>query len=1223
MAITSVSINETPVEKLQREQMVGEGLPSVGGSPQQSFNFEEKVAQDIVQDSKNTLRKRIENFNPENFTAEEAADIIGEPVATNALNQDAILDTRRFEVENIDQRILDNRDAASRSGYDRIGLERNEDGTIKEDSIRLPRVYKTTPENTTVYVDGGMNSRSQKLTSLVQDGMLGLGLGGHGFPSYQGKNNPDALTGPELSNDIAQYSKGDVLAAISRSNGMDQNASGFAIPNKVYTDTASLVVENMIFNVLGNESLQQKDALQEAMGESESLLAKGDTISKLPKLTQTTANDAIGQEIHLEYIRMSNAISKSQNDNLKSQGIPEGDSRYQDYQEARRLDSREAQTLGAAFKHLWAEANPELVTRFTGDDKQTAYVLTAQGEAVLELGAVERKLFFPRQIVKPSKVKGQIDNTDVGRNVARYISGGKKKQQMGSMMKEAISNLSGIEHVVDKQRLKILLATALASLVTNETESWAAEINGIGSSSMDKFNASAAMQARRFKNNDKLRYEEAIYDPAANMSAKRNKLANEIRSLTQEIDSLNYLSWNIQGYQGRLTPQQSYFNPTTSKQVRFVLRGNNPAKIKNGSRQERNVRQMFAMLLIPKEIRKEGDKSIVVNQAGDTYLPDKRDYLLTQKQNELYAYGNRLTQLLAISDSDYTNIVDAINSGVSLDSPSFPIVNGFNLNPELELDARLIELIRNNGDDGATYMDALMEFKKYVDFKEGVTDSFETYLNAYIDGKTNGPASNAMLLGNVPQSFKTGVLREGNDSNLDNGDLRDQLMDLANQSIADGWHSLPAEYHAALDNVAMEVFASRDLAKYTIMTFGYGKELDSFGKYIEEVMELITQKKRRESLEEQVKNGTPIVDEGSSDFEDSVNSLMELFKDEGGRAGLAKALNGKYTTSIVSVLGTEAIEARSIMRSIAAQHALMNEPFIMIGPSGMEIHIGGESSTGYDNADLSTYRISPRNLEQNEFEKVTIASFNTEATAAASKTIDGEAIPGQLAYGGAAVAPIQAVDAAVVMMMASGESFRKLTAASNGKPYMHTIYDAFKMDANGYDVMLEEVNKNWMNATMDWSYLKEAKASLERATERFNRKSLRNDTTLTANEAVYMKHLLKIENNRKTGKPEMVNLIRKMPRLTNDLEFDTRKLSNDIYQALKAKGYNVIDPKSEPNLDHLEAFKKVLNKYLNVDRVNSLIKKTETNKVALKAAILKNGYKLPNGKVIALQYYGH
>ena len=221
------------------------------------------------------------------------------------------------------------------------------------------------------------------------------------------------------------------------------------------------------------------------------------------------------------------------------------------------------------------------------------------------------------------------------------------------------------------------------------------------------------------------------------------------------------------------------------------------------------------------------------------------------------------------------------------------------------------------------------------------------------------------------------------------------------------------------------------------------------------------------------------------------------------------------------------------------------------------------------------------------------------------------------------MAPIQAVDAAVVMMMASGESFRKLTAASNGKPYMHTIYDAFKMDANGYDVMLEEVNKNWMNATMDWSYLKEAKASLERATERFNRKSLRNDTTLTANEAVYMKHLLKIENNRKTGKPEMVNLIRKMPRLTNDLEFDTRKLSNDIYQALKAKGYNVIDPKSEPNLDHLEAFKKVLNKYLNVDRVNSLIKKTETNKVALKAAILKNGYKLPNGKVIALQYYGH
>ena len=42
---------------------------------------------------------------------------------------------------------------------------------------------------------------------------------------------------------------------------------------------------------------------------------------------------------------------------------------------------------------------------------------------------------------------------------------------------------------------------------------------------------------------------------------------------------------------------------------------------------------------------------------------------------------------------------------------------------------------------------------------------------------------------------------------------------------------------------------------------------------------------------------------------------------------------------------------------------------------------------------------------------------------------------------------------------------------SGGNPYMHTIYDAFKADANGFDVVVEEVNKNWMEAASKWSYL--------------------------------------------------------------------------------------------------------------------------------------------------------
>ena len=739
---------------------------------------------------------------------------------------------------------------------------------------------------------------------------------------------------------------------------------------------------------------------------------------------------------------------------------------------------------------------------------------------------------------------------------------------------------------------------------------------------MDRFNASKAMQDRRFFADPSLRNKEKSYNPELNMDMKRNKLANEIRAMAQDHDSANYLSWNIQGYQGRLTPQQSHYNPTTSKQVRFVTRNAVPVNIKIGSRQERNVRQMFAMLLIPKTKNAEG--TAFLNQAGDTYLPEQRDFLLTQKSNELYEYGAKLTSLMAITDTDYDRIVEAITNGVPLTDPNFPKVNGFNLNPET--DSTLINLITKQGDDATIYIDALMEFKKYMDFKNGVTTQFSTPLNAYIDGKTNGPASNAMLLGNSDTAFLTGVARTQGISALDDGDMRDRLIGLASDSIQDGWKLAP-EYVQSMDNIAMEVYANRDLAKYTIMTFGYGKEIESYGDYIQEVIELIKQKNIRESRESGI--------EGPTQFEMDLINVTNAYKatDSGtGLPELASVLNGRYAKSIKEVLGDEALEARSIMRAIAAKHAMMNEPFIITGPSGMQIHIGGEASTGYDNADKLSYRLSPTSLPQDKFKTFTIASYNKELTAAASKFRDGKETPGELAYGGSAVAPIQAIDAAVVMMTSTGESFKKLTAVSGGNPYIFSIYDAFKMDANGYDVMLEEVNKNWEKATLNWSYLEQSKISLENATERFNKKMMRNTDEVTDNEAVYMKHMLKVTINPKTSKKQMSNIVARIPKFMNRDDVNTRDISNEIRTILKAVDYDVLNPPAKPNVKQLKRFVKMMDSYFNsyqspqgslMSRLDKMIKETNKNKIELKKVLDKYSYTLPNGKKISLQYYGH
>ena len=1205
MAIPSINKITTPSDKL-KEQMIESNLE---GNAQGDL-FAQQVAQDIAQEgtaastsnvaSGETLRQAIENYSPE-----QAADALGQPVETTALDQSLVTEGRdtRFEVPNFQQRAQDNTLAATRALYDRLETQRNPDGTLRE--VRSIRIYRDTPNNSRATEDGNMATRSQKLVNAIDKGQLGINLSGLGTSAYTAVKS--GQTGPQLADNIAQYSSGDILAAISRSDAVVEKENGFKVPNRLFTEVAALVTENMLMNVLGNESQQQKDALQEQMGQ-ESLLEKGEAINKnLPKITQTTANTAIGQEIHLEYVRMRNALMEQQG------GPKEGES----YLEARRIDNQEAATLGAAFKHLWAETNPELVTRFRGEDRQWTYLLTPEGEAVLRLGESERQKYFPRQLVRPLKVKGQIDNTDVGLNVARYISGGKKGQDMGRMLKESIRNLSSIAHVVDKQRLSILFATSLNVLAQNDTTSWEAEINGVGESALDKFNASKTMQNIRFDNDPDLQYEEAVYDVEQNMSMKRNKLANEIRAMTQDHESANYLSWNIQGYQGRLTPQQSYYNPTTSKQVRFVTRGANPAVIKIGSQQEKNVRQMFAMLLVPKtyaagttQAQIANKTAEVLNEAGDTYLPDQRDFLLTQQTSVLYEYGARLTELMAITDTDYDNIIKAINAGVSLNSPDFPRVNKLNLDPEK--DARLIGLIKKNGDDAGSYIDALIEFKKYIDFKNGVTDSFSTYLNAYIDGKTNGPASNAMLLGLTDTSFLTGVLRKSkNTTSLldDDGDMRDVLMKLASESIQTGW-KVSDEALPAMNNIAMEVYANRDLAKYTLMTFGYGKEIESFTKYIEEVIILLGEEYKRK---------------GNLKFADDLKVLQKYYENSGGLTGIAKDLNKRYAGSIEEVLGKEPIEARSIMRAIAAEHAMMNEPFIIYGPSGMQIHIGGESSTGYDNADMSTYKLSPMSLPQDKFEPpVKVATYNKEATAAASKTRDGKSMPGELAYGGSAVAPIQAVDAAVVMMTASGESFRKLSVASGGNPYMFTIYDAFKMDANGYHVMLQEVNKNWEKATMNWSYLEQAKQSLEAARERYKRKMIRNDNRLTVNESIYMKHLLKVSLNPTTQKPQLSNLRMSNFKGVKKSNLDLSAISNDISRQMKAVGYDLRKPPDVPTVAHIQKFRQIMVKYFDTDkRLNSMIRQTNENKIELAKAIKKFGYKYPNGEMGALQYFSH
>ena len=136
----------------------------------------------------------------------------------------------------------------------------------------------------------------------------------------------------------------------------------------------------------------------------------------------------------------------------------------------------------------WAVQNPELVNIVNGIDNEQVYLqLTPTGEDVIAKGAADRKRLFPSKDVRPAKTplkQGQLPG-DTGQNVVKGVQGKVgSDQQFGKTLKDAMRNLANVPNVVDKQRMKILYATALPILQNLQNpeafSQWQAGINNIG-----------------------------------------------------------------------------------------------------------------------------------------------------------------------------------------------------------------------------------------------------------------------------------------------------------------------------------------------------------------------------------------------------------------------------------------------------------------------------------------------------------------------------------------------------------------------------------------------------------------------------------------------------------------------------------------------------------------------------------------------------------------------
>ena len=1013
--------------------------------------------------------------------------------------------------------------------------------------------------------DGGIITRANDMANAVQTGGL--------MPAVSLANTAgfiparDGADGPAVAEEIAKETEGTLQAAMARVNALNLTDPRNPQIDPDFVKAASLTTENTIMHLAGGANVEgefENDPITEAwQNQAEPNRVDRGKPKRVPK---QGSNAAIGQQIVQEFQRLK--------------GVPE----------PAKIPPKEAETLGDAFKMMWAAQNPDLA-RVVRDpkDNQKYIELTPTGEDVLATGQSDRARLFPSKNVKPAKtpLKTGFLPGDTGANVVKRVQGGVGKQDFSETHEEAMKNLAQVPNVVDKQRMKILYATALPilqNLNNPETFSkWQADINNLGLGKMKKYEAKHGPDVAREE-----------------MVKAGQKLANEIRSIAQERKGANYLSYAIQGFQGRISPQQSYFNPTTSKAVRFVTTNAVPAPAKPGSRVERNLRQMYAMMLV---------------KGADGMLPPQREIMLEGATAKLETWGARIEEAMQMTDAEAEAISQAIEAGTPLTDPSFPQIKGLELDPQK--DAELIDTIASKGEDGPHFIDGLLDFAAYSKAKkDGKTH--HSYFNAYIDGKTNGIASNGIQMGISQTAQRTGVFRDSDTDYLDTeGDIRDVLKsDLLFSLDNNGFDGNVWAISSELTAVGRAVFSHRDLNKKTTMTFGYGKEVNTFGQ---DMYDTAMEMKANPAM---IKD--PQIRE---EFMSAIDTVEAKFPDQ---REFGETFMSIYGPALEGVMSKEALLARDIMRGAAIMHAATNQIFSIKGPTGMDLNFGRDVQTGETTE--NRYRLKGDKVAGGEQQFASTHQQTTPSAAAPrsyqnAETGETKAEYGDYAYGGSVVGPVQALDAATVSKTAAGKSWKRMKQASNGNPYMHTIYDAFKCDAMGYDVMLEEVNENWLNTSMEWSYLQETLDSVKQNKQAFKEEMAGRDPngSVKPGEDVYLKFIMEpVVSN--SGKPWMKNFVKKVGTASSaeKLGIDMMKQSYELANKMRDVGYDWQNPPEQVTNRQLSVFVGFLDNTMNSEsRLKKAVAHTNKNKVELKKEILKKGYKTPNGKTIALQYYAH
>lgn len=879
-------------------------------------------------------------------------------------------------------------------------------------------------------------------------------------------------------------------------------------PKADFLEIMSLVTEDAVAQLAYDQAEAVDMNPSEAqIGDQENVqiqLAE-EELKGLSPFTKDKGNKDLGMRINREYQKYVNSL-------------PDSTRKIDEYED---ITPEQATALGDIAKELYYSSNKTVDGKnfmvrqnVIGDNGKlrTYFSLTPHGANMIRLGEAQRKGLFGAKVVRPSQNTDTRDRFEKKKNTRNVSS--KTGPAVGvEKTFESIRNLKKVQHVVDARRNKIVLVTALPVLLDGSVEaanSIEATLNHVG---QDKVNRIRRKAEEDIKTDPRISEDmkQQVIDDTVRATYDRlvSKLAQDIAGVSMERGHANSLSFYIQNFSGRIAPKETTLDLTTSKTARFVTRNVVPAIIDvrtpRGKMLERNARSMYASILI--------GKSDDAPAGGAGASTTEREFLLETQTPKLYAWGKELRIALnKIPDSKIEEINVAIDNKVPLRSPEFPTIPALDIkNPDL------INAIKDNGEDGQMFMDSLVDFANYVDFKNKINKTaspydsdyqFTSYLSHLDDGKTNGAATIGMQVGSRNIAFKTGVLRSQNVLQLDeNKDIRDELQDILLEDLDQNGFSgtFSASTTGLLHDIATQLFSTRGLNKITTMTFGYGKELESFKQDIREYIEIMSIEAQQDGA-----NYNPVAQ--------LLEAVSNSNLDKEPMEVLVDIMHDKYIPGLVQVLDSDGLKYRNVMRSAATLFALSNELFTIQSPTGSTLSLGGAATLG--SIESKPFKVWDKDIvnkkgEMGDYRSAAVEYYGEEMTSAASKSrtsSTGEVTytPGERAYGGSVPAPVHAVDAATVVLTTTGKSWDKIMQVSKGNPYIHPIYDAVKTDIMSYGAVVDAMNSNWYDINMKWSALEEVQKSLEELRKQFKQRygGRSDNSPLTTNEWAMASYLL-------------------------------------------------------------------------------------------------------------------